>query len=306
MKRFLAYITFILATGQAALAQQDAIYSQYMFNPFMINPAYAGSRDALSGVLLFRQQWVGIDGAPQTETFSVHSMIGKTQLTGGLNVVNDVIGPSRNTGVFGTAAYHLKLGKGKLSFGLRGGVYDSRLDNSKLNYYNQTDRFNTQATVNTIVPSYDGGLYYYTRQLYLGLSTTHLSQSQINYNNFPSGTNLYLRRHYMLAAGYAFEVSRNLVFKPSTLIKYVEGAPLNIDLNASFLLYKKVWLGVSARSRNGIVFMAEFYPTDWFRVGYSYDLALTRLRKYTQGTHEVVIGFDLNVKRVKHISPRYL
>lgn len=302
----LTYIFLLLILGHHGLAQQDAIYSQYMFNPFMVNPAYAGSRDALSGVLLFRQQWVGIDGAPQTQTFSLHSMVGKTQLAGGLNVINDVVGPTRNTGAFVTAAYHLKLGPGKLAFGLRGGAYSSRLDNSKLNYFNTSDKFNTQAVVSATVTSFDAGFYYYTRKFYLGLAATHLTRSSFNYENFPTGTNLFMKKHFMLASGYAFELSKKIVFKPSTLIKYVEGAPVNVDVNASFLLNKMFWLGASFRTGNGLTFIAEFYLTDWFRLGYSYDLVLNRLKKYTQGTHEVVLGFDLNVKRVKHVSPRYL
>jgi len=300
------YITLVLLFSNRIEAQQDAIYSQYMFNPFMINPAYAGSRDALSGVLLFRQQWVGIDGAPSTQTFSMHSPIGNTKLAGGLNVINDAIGPTRNSGLFLTGAYHLKLAKGKLSFGLRGGVFNSRLDNSKLLYNNTSDKFNTMNTVSTIVPSFDAGLYYYTRNFYLGLSTTHLTKSKIEYSNYPSGTNLFLKRHYMFAAGYAAEISKKIVFKPSVLLKYVDGAPLNFDLNASFLFNKVFWLGASYRSGNGITFISEFYITEWLRLGYSYDLVLNKLKKFTLGTHEIVAGFDLNLKKVKHVSPRYL
>ncbi len=306
MKRKIIYILVAVTTFLNVSAQQDAIYSQYMFNPFMINPAYAGSRDALSGVLLFRQQWVGIDGAPATQTFSVHSPVGKTKLAGGLNVVNDAIGPTRNSGVFLTGAYHLKLAKGKLAFGLRGGIYNSRLDNSKLIYNNTSDKFNTQNTVSTIIPSFDAGLYYYTRNFYLGLSATHLTQTHFEYSNYPTGTNLFMKRHYMFAGGYAAEISKKVVFKPSVLVKYVEGAPINFDINASFLFNKVFWLGGSYRSGNGITFISEFYITDWFRIGYSYDLVLNKLKKFTLGTHEIVAGFDLKLKKVKYISPRYL
>lgn len=306
MKRKFLYILLVIMIFNKSNAQQDAIYSQYMFNPFMINPAYAGSRDALSGVLLFRQQWVGIEGAPSTQTFSMHSQIGKSKMAGGINLINDAIGPTRNSGIFLTGAYHLKLAKGKLSFGLRGGVFNSRLDNSLLNYNNKADKFNTMNTVSTLVPSFDAGLYYYTRNFYLGLSATHLTQTKFEYSNYPTGTTLFLKRHYFLAAGYAAEITKKVVFKPSVLIKYVEGAPINFDINTSFLFNKVFWLGASYRSGNGITFISEFYITDWFRIGYSYDLVLNRLKKFTLGTHEIVAGFDLNLKKVKHISPRYL
>ncbi len=308
-KLIIAFFLFSSVFTVNLKAQQDAIYSQYMFNPFVINPAYAGSRDALSGVLLFRQQWVGIDGAPSTETFSMHSLIGKTKLAAGMNLVNDVVGPTKNTGAFATAAYHLKLKKGKLSFGLRGGFYNSRLDNSKLNYFDATDRFNTQSTSTALIPSFDAGLYYYTRKFYAGFSSTHLTQSKFNYSNFPGGTNLFLRRHFMFASGAAFEISDKVVFKPSVLVKFVEASPVNIDVNASFLFNKRFWLGVSSRNGNGfnsLSFITEIYITDWFRLGYSYDLVLNRLKKFTMGTHEIVAAFDINTKRVKYISPRYL
>ncbi|HLP13709.1 MAG TPA: type IX secretion system membrane protein PorP/SprF [Flavobacteriales bacterium] len=305
MKKFL-YISLLLISFNGIKAQQVAIYSQYMFNPFMINPAYAGSRDALSGVLLFRQQWVGIEGAPATQTFSMHSGIGQTKLAAGINVINDVVGPTRNSGALLTCAYHLQLGKGKLSFGLRGGMFNSRLDNSKLNYNNPTDKFNTMNTISTMVPSFDAGLYYYTRKFYAGLSTTHLTQSKFDFENYPTGTNLFLKRHFMVATGYAAEISPKVVFKPSILVKYVSGAPVNIDLNASFLFNKVFWLGASFRSGNGVTFISEFYVTDWARIGYSYDLVMNRLKKFTLGTHEIVAGFDLNIKKVKHVSPRYL
>jgi type IX secretion system PorP/SprF family membrane protein len=286
--------------------QQDAIYSQYMFNPFMINPAYAGSRDALSGTLLFRQQWVGIDGAPSTQTFSMHSPIGNQKLAGGINVVNDAIGPTRNTGAFLTGAYHFKLGKGKLSFGLRGGIYNSRLDRSKLNYDNPADKFNNQGTTNAMAPSFDFGTYYYTSKFYAGFSATHLTQQKFAYDDYPTDAQVFLKRHFFFATGAAFELGKSTVFKPSVLLKYVDGAPLNYDVNASFLFKKLFWLGASYRSGNGVTFITEVNVTDFLRLGYSYDLVLNRLKKFTLGTHEIMLGFDLNIKKTKHISPRYL
>lgn len=295
----------MLLMAAAGFAQQSAIYSQYMFNHFIVNPAYAGSRDALSGVLLFRQQWTGIKGAPQTQTFSMHSVIGKTQAAAGINVVNDMVGPSRHTGVFLTGAYHLQMPAGKLSFGLRGGIYNARLDNSKLSYYDPNDVLNTQTVANTTVPSFDAGLYYYTRHFYLGISAAHLTKTRFNFNNYPEAS-MSLKRHFMLATGYAFELSKKLVFKPSALVKYVEGAPVNIDLNASFLINRVIWLGSSFRSNNGLTFMAEYYFTKSFRAGYSYDMLMNKARKYALGTHEIVISFDIDIQHAKFVSTRFL
>jgi type IX secretion system PorP/SprF family membrane protein len=216
-KKFI-YLFLALLSFAEGNAQQDALYSQYMFNPFMINPAYAGSRNATSAVLLFREQWLGIDGAPSTQTFSIHSPFAKNKMALGLNISNDAIGPTRNTGGFLTYAYHLKMPKGKLSMGLRGGMYNSRLDQSLLNYQDQTDHFIGTSTTNALSPSFDFGLYYYTNKFYAGLSSTHLSQNKFIYEGVPEGANFVLKRHYMLATGFAWEMSKNAVLKPSLLI----------------------------------------------------------------------------------------
>lgn len=287
-------------------SQQDAIYSQYMFNPFAINPAYAGSRDALSGVLLMREQWRGIEGAPSTQTFSIHAPLAKQNMALGLNVFNDGIGPSKNTGALLTYAYILRTGKGKLSFGLRGGVFNSRLDRSKLIYQNQSDRFNNQGTVNSIVPSVDFGTYYYTKSFFAGLSVSHLLENQINYPNFPSDAYVVMKRHFMFNTGAALPVGDNTVFKPSVLVKYVENAPLNFDINTSFLFKKVFWLGASYRSGNGVVLLTEYNIKEFIRIGYSYDIVLNRLKQFTTGTHELMLGFDLNIKKTQSVSPRYL
>lgn len=305
MKRYLLLAILGMTTFHG-VAQQDAIYSQYMFNPFVVNPAYAGSRESFSTVLLARSQWVGINGAPNTQTLSIHAPFSGKRAAYGLNVTNDVIGPTRTTGIFGTYAYHLPLGPGKLSMGLRGGVYNSRLDRSLLEYEDPTDKFSNTGTVNALVPSFDFGAYYYTTRFYLGLSTTHLSQQRIGYNDYPDEANLFLRRHFMLGTGYAFSLNEKVVFKPSVLLKYVDAAPLNIDINGSFLFNEIFWLGASVRTGTGIVLITEYNITDFLRVGYSYDIVTNDLAAYNRGSHEIFIGFDFALKKNRMISTRYL
>jgi type IX secretion system PorP/SprF family membrane protein len=287
-------------------AQQQAIFSQYMFNPFMINPAYAGSRDAISGVLLFRKQWVGMEGAPSTETFSMHSPFSQGKMAAGINLYRDVAGPTSNLGFMATYAYHLKVGKGKLAFGLRGGILSSKLDGTKLNYNNPADVMNTQSISTSSIPSFDFGMYYYTRTAFIGLSSAHLNEGRFTYISSTGEMNLGLKRHFMLMTGMAIELSSKTVLKPSMLVKYVAGAPVNIDINASLLFNKVFWVGLSYRSLSSINLITEFNITDFLRLGYSFEMPVNRLKKFTMGTHELFVGFDVNIGKSRHVSPRYL
>mgnify|MGYP001318642347 CR=1 FL=1 len=299
-------ILFFLITSYNLQAQQDALYSQYMFNQLVINPAYAGSRESVSAVLLAREQWMKVDGAPSTQTFSMHSPFAKHKMALGINLINDAIGPTKNTGAFLSYAYHLKVSSGKLSLGLRGGIFNSMMDWRKLNYQDQSDRFIGSQNLNAIIPSFDFGAYYYTRKFYAGISSTHLNETKYKYNNYPNDANLYLRRHYMITLGAAFEINKNLVLKPSTLIKYVENVPVNVDLNFS-TLYKKIWwIGASYRSSGSIVGLTEFNLAETWRIGYACDVAINRMKRYSGLSHELMLGVDFNFKKTKSVSPRYL
>lgn len=307
MKRFGILLLLLLSLN--SMAQQDALYSQYMFNPFAINPGYAGSREAVSAVLLHRSQWVGFEGAPSTQTLAIHSPIKNKRMALGLNVSNDAVGPVRNLGAAATYAYHLPFSTGKLSLALRGGIYSSNLDRSTLEFQDPTDQYNGAGTINSTVPTFDFGAYYYTRRFYAGMAITHLSQQQLGYvdqlnNNGGAGDGL--RRHFMLASGYAMDLNDNIIFKPSVLIKYVDAAPLNVDVNASFLINKVFWLGASYRTSGDLVLLTEFNITDYLRVGYSYDLVLNQLQTYQRGSHELFVGFDFALSKSQVVSPRFL
>jgi len=319
MKRTIKiYIALLLLlSGSWVSAQQDAIFSQYMFNPFAINPAYAGSRNALSGVLLYRNQWAGMSGAPKTGTLAVHSPIKGRRFALGMSVYGEQIGPNTNSGFSASYAYHLKVLKGKLAFGLRGGLYNTAINRDVLSYNNDSDIHNTGGYVSANTPNFDFGSYYYTSRFYLGLSISHLTGQKINYkgddqiangglNGGGAQAENSLKRHVMLATGYAFAKNPNFVIKPSILVKAVEGAPLNIDINTSFLFNKVFWLGASYRSSGSIILITEYNITDFLRIGYSYDFILGTLRKYNSGSHEVFIGVDLARKSKNTISPRYM
>ncbi|MCB9195301.1 MAG: type IX secretion system membrane protein PorP/SprF [Flavobacteriales bacterium] len=309
MKRIVLGLVLILS-GIQFYAQQDAMYSQYMFNPFAVNPAYAGSRSSLSGVVLGRKQWAGINGAPTTGTFAIHSPFKGKNFALGFNAIVDKIGPSTNTGALATYAYHLKLGPGKLSLGLRGGVYSNRLDKSALIFDDGTDVNNTGGYLQKIVPTFDFGGYYYTEKFYVGLSSNHIITSGTT--SFDSivnnSSNVFstFDRHFMLATGYAYAINPDVVLKPSLLVKYVHGAPVNVDINMSVLLKKLFWVGISVRSSKDIVAVLEYNFSNSMRIGYSYDFSFGPVRTYTTGSHEIFLGFDLDVSRKQGVSPRYL
>lgn len=311
MKKLLFGLILIMSVGSEIKAQQDALYSQYMFNPFAINPAYAGSRNALSGALIARKQWAGIDGAPTTGSFAVHSPFKGKNFALGFNGVVDKIGPASNNGAMVTYAYHLKLGPGKLSLGLRGGIYSNRLDKSLLNFGNVNDVQNTGEVYQKVVPTFDFGGYYYTNNFYAGLSINHLlSSGTYKLDSITSnGSQVFSTydRHITFATGYAFVVNPDLVFKPSVLVRQVHGAPLNVDVNFSVLFNKVFWVGASFRSSKALIAILEYNITDFVRVGYSYDFSFGPIRTYTSGSHEIFLGCDLSVnKRKNAYSTRYL
>lgn len=301
MKKFI-----LILIASSSFAQQDALFSQYMFNPFAINPAYAGSRSSISAVLLHRSQWLGLDGAPHTQTLSMHSKIGETGLAVGGNIAHDVIGPSRN--VYGslTAGYHLQMKVGFLSFALRGGVFNSVMNQSMITFDNATDQFNTGGSQSAMVPSFDFGMYYYSNRFFAGLSVNHLTKHQFKFDAYPDNAAIFLKRHFMFNTGAVFKASEKIVLKPSVLLRYSAGSPFSADFNFSMLYNSFWWIGASLRNLNSIVFLTEFNITDYLRAGYSYDLTLNKLKSYNTGSHEIFIGFDFTTKKDKNISPRYL
>ncbi|MBD3636644.1 MAG: type IX secretion system membrane protein PorP/SprF [Crocinitomicaceae bacterium] len=306
MKKIVLFIFIVLSCQ--SFAQQDAIYSQYMFNPFAINPAYAGSRTSYSMVLLHRSQWVGMPGAPQTQSFAMHAPAGESGIAWGVNFAHDQIGPSRNIMAGATGAYIIKFKESKLAFGLRAGIYNTILDRSQLNFKEDNDQLDIGGTESAMVPSFDFGMYYYATKFYAGLSANHLTKHTFNFDDYADSvvTNMALKRHFMLNAGYVWEIKRNFILKPSFLVKAVFGAPLNVDLNISALIYKRVWFGLSLRNTSNIVFLTEINITDFMRVGYAYDWNYDKLGNYNKGSHEVFLGFDFNLKNQQTISPRYL
>jgi len=304
MKKLLSALFIFLAIQ--SFAQQDPLFSQYMFNKLSVNPGYAGSRDALAVDAIYRYQWVNIPGAPKTFSASVHSPLTNEHLGLGFNMYNDVIGATVNQGATATFAYRILFPSSRLSFGIQAGVKYSDILWSKVNPYDTEDPLYRAEMKNKAVPDANFGIYYFSSRYYIGLSSKQLLQNQmgiITVNGKDQFTKLL--RHFYGMAGAALPVSDQVVFRPSILAKFVKNAPPQIDLNLSMLFANTFWIGASYRSEKAVSFMTEFNVTKSMRLGYAYDIWFNELQVHNKGSHEIRLGFDLDLRRNRMISPRY-
>lgn len=298
MKKVL-YILFVLTSIQG-LAQQDYLNSQYMFNLYNINPAYAGSKDALAASLSHRSQWTGFDGAPMTQTLSLHAPIKKFNLGVGGQIFRDVIGPKEVTGINTTYAYHMKLGKGKLGFGLKAGLINYTYNWDELEYKDVTDVVIGQGKTNGLKLDFAFGSYYQDRNQFAGFELGHISSPDI----VSSSVAMDYKPHLSLFYGYAFELSKDIVLKPSLLVRASQASQIS-DINLSVLFRKKIWVGASYRTSGAIIFMADYFVTPKLRFGYSYDFTTNGLSNYQTGSHEIYVGYDFQIFKTDMLSPRY-
>ncbi|HHG85833.1 MAG TPA: type IX secretion system membrane protein PorP/SprF [Bacteroidetes bacterium] len=310
MKRFLKYYLILLGAllllGSPAAAQQDPHYSQYMFNGLALNPAYAGSREALTAVLLLRKQWVQLDGAPATGSFSLHGPSRNERHGFGVSLVHDRLGVTRQNLLNVSYAYRIPMGTGALALGLRGGLTNFTNRYSLIETINP-DQVNPGLDQSANLPRFGTGIYYKTSRFYLGLSAPNILAGR--YYRFEDQTAQELasnqKVHYFGTLGVVISLGENLEFKPSVVAKYVENAPAQFDLNAAFLFQKTLWLGAGYRTGDALVFMLEYFTPKGLRFGYSYDMTTTQLNKVNTGSHELMLGFDLGLKKSKIITPRY-
>ncbi len=312
MKKILIYTAFFFSpllwrgAGGEVFAQQDPQYSQYMFNQMALNPAYAGSKEVLVATTFIRNQWTGINGAPKTETFSIHGPLRKKKIGLGFAVIADQIGPKNSIGAMGSYAYRIPVRNGKLSFGLRFGVYNYTYNWDNIEYKDQADVYNTHNRTSKIVPTADAGLYYYTNSLYCGISATHLYNGRLTSISNQNGDDAQLSAHYFFTYGQAWALSEKLIINPSLMIKLTKNSPPSADINLSCLLDQRIWFGLSYRSAYGIIVYSQFNVTDKFRLGYSYDFGFNKIGRYGGGSHEIMVALDFNILKSKITSPRYL
>tara|TARA_R110000868_G_scaffold204536_1_gene452636 strand:+ start:256 stop:1206 length:951 start_codon:yes stop_codon:yes gene_type:complete len=298
---------------QSGNAQQDAQYTQYMFNTMSVNPAYAGSRGQLSIAALYRSQWVGLEGSPTSQTLNIHSPIRNSRLGYGVSIVNDEIGDGtvQETYFDGVISYTIDVSQvGKLSFGLKAGGNLLNLDFNKLRNFDD-EPINGDNIENKFSPNFGIGAYYHTDKFYLGLSAPNLLETNhFDNSNRDANSVTFLskeRINFYAITGYVFDLSNDFKFKPALLTKVVGGAPLQVDVSANFMLNEKFTFGAAYRWDAAVSAMAGFQISDQFMIGLAYDKETTELgsTRFNDGSFEVFLRYELVKSFQKLVSPRF-
>ena len=330
MKKTLTFIVLLFFVGQTLFAQQDAMFTKYMFNTLIFNPGYAGSKEHLSINLLHRTQWYAIEGAPTTQTLTVHTPLRNERVGVGFSMINDKIGPANTTGANVIYAYRIPFGENlKLSIGLQGGVENTRADWGKLLLENPGDEAYLE-NLNSFRPNFGAGLFLYSKRFYIGGACPQL----LELDERPSATTpIYARqiRHYYFSTGAAFPINGDaLIFKPSILWKNVGldkrlakieefrdvGAPNEVDFDISFLFQEALWIGASYRtswakiedgrsSDDSADLWISYLMKSGLRFGVAYDYPTTELSNVTNGSFEIMLGYEFNFDEKKVVTPRY-
>ena len=306
--RIIIKITVLLLLSFVSYAQQDSQFTQYIYNTININPAYAGSREAMSVFALHRTQWVGLDGAPVTNTASINTPINGSNIGIGVSIINDKIGPSDENNISVDFSYIINTSDTyKLSFGLKATANLLNVDFNKLSQYNKNDYLFQANIDNKFSPNIGAGLYLHSNNTYFGLSVPNLLETK-HFDRYASkGSSLVAKEviNYYFIAGHVFDLTADIKFKPSVLTKIVYGTPLQVDISGNFMFSDKFVAGVAYRWSAAMSAMVGFKATDSWFIGYGYDLETTKLASYNSGSHELFLRYELFNKYDNIISPRF-
>lgn len=296
-------LAFIVMISCGAMAQQEPQYTQYMYNPSQINPAYSGSLGYATTFGLYRAQWIGLEGAPKTANLSFHKPIENSKVGYGINILNDRIGPSELTYVNVDFSYTLLFGDdSRLAFGIKAGGELLNIDYTKLSQYNPGDVL-YQNNLNKFSPNIGAGIFYYTEDSYIGLSVPMMLNTTFYDEVAVSTANR--RQNFYLSAGKVYDLNYDIKFKPAIIAKVVSGAPLQLDLTANFLINEKITAGLAYRMSAALSGLVGFQVTDKLFIGYGYDRETTRLSNFNSGSHELFLKFDLFNKFQNIETPRF-
>jgi type IX secretion system PorP/SprF family membrane protein len=293
MKKIGLLIVILAALFGNVQSQQLPLYSQYMMNGFLLNPAMAGSVDYLPLRVTARKQWVGIDDAPSTYALSGHYLFKNIKFGLGGYIFSDKFGPISRTGIQVCAAYHLPLESmdSKLSFGLSFSGYQFKLDESQMVTIDENDPALTKAVETTFAPDANFGVYLYGQKYYVGVAATQLVEFKLNIGDNTSNENKEVR-HYFVMGGYKFGLGKDFELEPSLMLKGTEHTPFQVDVNVKGILKKNYWLGFSYRTSKDIVAMLGV-KVDRYLIGYSFDYTTSNIKNYSKGTHEIMLGVNI-------------
>jgi type IX secretion system PorP/SprF family membrane protein len=292
----------LLLTGVFSYAQQDAQFTQYMYNTINVNPAYAGSRGALSMFALYRTQWIGLDGAPVTSTLSMNTPLNESNLGLGVSFINDKIGPTTENIISADLSYTIRTSETwKLSFGIKASANLFDLDPTKLDPGQANDP--SLQNYSTFSPNIGAGIYWHSDQAYLGFSVPNFIETNRYDDNEVA---IFKERiNYYLIGGLVLDIADDIKFKPAFLTKLVSGAPLQVDVSANFLFFEKFSIGASYRWSAALSAMAGFQVSDGLFIGYGYDRETTNLNNYNSGSHEIFLRYELFKNNNRITTPRF-
>lgn len=298
----------MILSSKESNAQQEAMYSQYMFNSLAINPAYAGSRNVISATALYRNQWSGINGAPKTGTFTIDAPTNNKKIGLGMQVYNDKLGITNTTGLVLSSAYRIRMDKATLSFGLQGSVESYKADYSKVSLDingNSNDPAFSE-NVNSTKFNFGTGIYYNSDKFYFGIAVPKLYPNRLSSNsnaatNIPSKEEM----HLFITTGFLFNLDENFKLRPSFLLKAVKGAPIEGDINATLWIKDVLGVGAQYRTNADVSGTLQIQATQQIRIGYAYDYSTTKLRNFNTGSHEIMLRYEFGFEKDKVISPRY-
>ena len=308
-KRYKFWLTLALGLTMMvphSQAQQQPLFTQYMFNGLVINPAYTGSHESVTATVSYRTQWTGLKGSPQTQVASLHSPLKFSRSAAGVMLVHDEVGVTNQYGVTGTYAYRIPVSRNaKLAIGAQAGMTFYRANLSDLNVITQngTPDPTLSQNVGRALPNLGIGAYYYSKTSYIGLSLPTIINNK--WNKDDNSAQARQQRHYFLSAGHVFTLNHVLKLKPNVLLKWEEGGPFQYDINANMLIQEVVWVGVSYRMNDSVDGLLEMNINKQLSVGYSYGYPISSVSMIQSGTHEVVLNYRIRKNKNIFFSPRY-
>ncbi len=305
-RRVLQAVPF-LVMAHTAQAQQDPMYSMYMWNMLTIMPAYAGSADVLNATALSRIQWSSINGAPITHMLSAHAPVNKKSLGSGISLTYDQIGKTSTTSLFGDLAYRVRVSdRTRLAFGMRLGFNHAQLGSAQVENTDPNDPTFAQDQTGKLLPNFGFGMYLWSKRGYIGASVPKILRNYMGSSEV-DGINSRFNQETttgFLTGAYVFPIG-SVMFKPAFMVRATEGAPISMDLSANFLFMEKMWLGAAYRHKASVTGLFSFQITDQFRAGYAYDLGISQVARYANGAHEIMISYDPVFDSHRVRSPRY-